>query len=137
MKWRFWEESPLFSWISAPSGSPSVLTKIYSIINVSGGGLCIAAPPDQIEHQEYQIQIITPDHGSIEYSGHPVYQNDKSIGIKITFIEKDYLKTIYQMVESFQITEEFIKYIDESTVINDWLVDESGDDVSISFETEN
>ena len=41
------------------------------------------------------------------------------------------------MVESFQITEEFIKYIDESTVINDWLVDKSGDDVSITFETKN
>ena len=108
-----------------------------TIINVSGGGLCIAAPPDLIEQQEYQIQIITPDHGNIEFSGHPVYQNDESIGIKITFIEKDHLKTIYQMVESFQITEEFIKYIDESTVINDWLVDESGDDVSITFETEN
>ena len=47
------------------------------------------------------------------------------------------MKTIYQMVESFQITEEFIKYIDESTVINDWLVDESGDDVTITFETKN
>ncbi|MGI9536659.1 MAG: PilZ domain-containing protein [Desulfocapsaceae bacterium] len=107
------------------------------IIDVSIGGLRITADSRLIEQQEYQIQIITPAHGNIEFTGIPVYQKGESIGIRIASIDQDHLKTIYQMVESFQITEEFIKYIDESTIINDWLVDESGAHVSITFETEH
>ena len=108
-----------------------------SIVNVSSGGLCISSPSDLIVRQEYQIQLISPAHGCIEFSGRPVYQNDERMGIKITSIDKDHSKTISQIVESFQITEDFIKYIDESTIINEWLADESGDNVSITFETEH
>ena len=107
------------------------------IINVSAGGLRMTAPSEPVEEREYLVQVVTPAHGSIEFSGIPVYQTGDSIGIKITAIDKDHLKTVYQMVESFQITEEFIKYIDESTVIQEWLVDESGDKISVTFETEN
>ena len=111
------------------------VTVAADIINVSGGGLCITAPSHLIEDQDYRVQVITPAHGSIDFSGRPVYQNGESIGIKITSIDKNHLKTIYQMVESFQITEEFIKHIDESTILNEWLVDETGDKVSITFDT--
>ncbi len=107
-----------------------------SVINVSVGGLCITASPDLIEQIEYQVQVITPAHGTIHFSGVPVYQTFESIGVKITSIEKDQLKIIYQMVGSFQITDDFIKYIDERDIIHDWLVDEKGEDIAITFETE-
>lgn len=107
-----------------------------SVINVSVGGLGITAPSHLIDKQEYQIQVITPSHGNIHFSGVPVYQTFESIGIKITSIEKDQLKIIYQMVGSFQLTDDFIKYVDERDIIHDWLVDESGEDIAITFETE-
>ena len=107
-----------------------------SVINVSVGGLCITAPSLLIDKHEYQVQIITPSHGNIHFSGIPVYQNFESIGIKITSIEKDHLKIIYQIVGNFQRTDDFIKYIDERDIIHDWLVDESGEDIEITFETE-
>jgi len=107
-----------------------------SVINVSVGGFCITAPSHMIDQHEYQAIVITPSHGKIQFSGVPVYQTFESIGIKITSIEKDQLKIIYQMVGSFQLTDDFIKYVDERDIIHDWLVDESGEDIAITFETE-
>ena len=107
-----------------------------SVINVSVGGFCITAPSHLIDRHEYQVQVIIPSHGKIHFSGVPVYQTFDSIGIKITSIEKDQLKIIYQIVGSFQLTDDFIKYIDDRDIIHDWLVDESGEDIAITFETE-
>jgi len=107
-----------------------------SVINVSAGGLCITTPSYLIDKNVYQVQVITHSHGKIQFSGFPVYQSVESIGIKITSIEKDHLKTISQIVESFQITEDFIKHIDHKDILNDWLSDDSGDDISITFETD-
>ena len=106
-----------------------------SVINVSVGGFCITAPSHLLDQHEYQVQVITPSHGKIRFSGVPVYQTIESIGIKITSIAKDQLKIIYQIVGSFQLTDDFIKYIDERDIIHDWLVDESGEDIAITFET--
>ena len=107
-----------------------------SIINVSAGGLCITAPSHLIDQNEYQIEVITPFHGTIHFSGLPVYQNLESIGIKITSIEKDQLKVIYQIVGNFQLSDDFINHIDQKDIIHDWLVDESGEDIEITFDTE-
>ena len=107
-----------------------------SVINVSVGGLSITAPSHLIDQHDYQVQVITPSHGKIHVSGVPVYQSFESIGIKITSIEKEQLQIIYQIVSRFQLTDDFIKYIDERDIIHDWLVDESGEDISITFEAE-
>ena len=107
-----------------------------SVINVSAGGVCITAPLQLIGQHEYQVKVVTPSHGEILFSGIPVYQNRKSIGIKITSVERDQLKLIYQIVESFQITTDFIKHIEKKDIIHDWLVDESGEAIAVTFETE-
>jgi len=107
-----------------------------SIVNISVGGLCITALEHQIDHKEYQIQVRTLTHGKIHFSGVPVYQNINACGIRITAIEKDQLEKIHQVVENFQTSEDFVKYIGEKDIIHDWLVDRSGDDIAITFETE-
>ena len=107
-----------------------------NIINVSIGGIGITSPSHQIDKHEYQIQVITASQGEILVAGVPVYQTQKSIGIKITSIKNDHLKTIYQIVEGFQGTEDFIKHIEEKDILHDWLVDESGEDIAIVFESE-
>ncbi len=107
-----------------------------NVINVSAGGLCITPPSHLIDQSEYQIEVNTKSHGKICFSGFPVYQSQESIGIKITSIDKDQLKTIYQIVGNFQLTDDFIKYIDERDIIHDWLVDESGEDIAITFEAD-
>lgn len=106
-----------------------------SVINISAGGICIAAPSHVLEDSEYSVEIITPDKLKISFSGSPVYQTETSVGIKISSISKDNLKTIYRLVQGFQLTEEFIKHIDEHDILKDWLVDEAGNDLSVTFET--
>ena len=128
--------------IRVPASGDAVLLKKgdvkveASVINVSAGGLGITAPSHLIDQHEYQIKVTTPSHGKIHFSGVPVYQSFESIGIKITSIEKEQLKIIYQIIGSFQLTDDFIKYIDERDIIHDWLVDETGEDIAITFETE-
>jgi len=107
-----------------------------SVINISAGGICIAAPSHVLEDNDYYIEIITPEKVKVVFSGFPVYQTDVSVGIKITTISKDDLKAIYRLVQGFQLTEEFIKHIDEHDILKDWMVDEAGNDLSVTFETD-
>lgn len=107
-----------------------------SAINVSAGGLGITAPSHLIEQTEYQIKVITSSNEKIRFSGFPVYQTADHIGIKITAIDKENLQSIYQIVGQFQVSDEFIKHVGERDIIHDWLVDESGEDIEITFDTE-
>ena len=107
-----------------------------SAINISVGGLCIAAPSHLLDQDEYHIEITMPTKEKIRFSGLPVYQTEKSVGIRITSIESKNLKKIYQLVEGFQLTEDFIKHIDEHDILEDWFVDNAGNNLDISFETE-
>ena len=106
-----------------------------SVINISAGGICITAPSHELGDTEYHVEIMTKDEGKIRFSGFPVYQTDSSVGIKITSIDRDELKAIYRLVEGFQLTDEFIKHIDEHDILKDWLVDEAGNDLSVTFDT--
>ena len=111
------------------------VTVAASMINISAGGVCITAPAHELEDNEYFIEILTKEEGKIQFSGFPVYQTESSVGIKISAIEKEDLKAIYRLVEGFQLTEEFIKHIDEHDILKDWLVDEAGNDLSVTFDT--
>jgi len=105
------------------------------VINISAGGICITAPSHALGDTEYHIEILTETEGKIRFSGFPVYQTDSSVGIKITSIDRACLKAIYRLVEGFQLSEEFIKHIDEHDILKDWLVDEAGNDLSVTFDT--
>jgi hypothetical protein len=107
-----------------------------TVINVSAGGFCLAAPSHLLDQVEYHIEIVTPSCGKIQFSGLPVYQTEDSVGTKITSIDKDNLKKIYQLVQEFELTEDFIKQIEERNLLKDWLVDETGNDLTITFESE-
>ena len=111
------------------------VTVAASMINISAGGICISAPSQVLEDDEYQIEIFTKEEGMIRFSGFPVYQAETSVGIKISTIDKEDLLAIYRLVEGFQLTEEFIKHIDEHDILKDWLVDEAGNDLSVTFDT--
>jgi hypothetical protein len=107
-----------------------------TLINVSEGGFCIKAPSHLLDQVDYHIQIVTASRGRIEFSGSPAYQTEESVGIRITFIDKDNLKKIYQLVQDFELTEDFIRQIEERDLLKDWLVDETGNDLVITFESE-
>lgn len=107
------------------------------IINISVGGIRITAPSHVLDENEYSIEILTEAEGKITFTGFPVYQSETSVGIKISSIDKEDLKAVYRLVEGFQLTEDFIKHIEEHDILKDWLVDETGNDLSVTFETTN
>ena len=111
------------------------VTVAASVINISAGGICITAPSHELEENEYFIEVLTKEEGKIQFSGFPIYQTETSVGMKISAIDKEDLKAIYRLVEGFQLTEEFIKHIDEHDILKDWLVDEAGNDLSVTFDT--
>lgn len=127
--------------IRVPANGEAILkvgdqvTVAASVINISAGGICIAAPSHVLKDNEYYIEILTKEEGKIQFSGFPVYQTATSVGIKISAINKEDLMAIYRLVEVFQLTEEFIKHIDEHDILKDWLVDEAGNDLSVTFDT--
>jgi hypothetical protein len=106
-----------------------------TVINVSAGGFSIKAPSHLLDQIDYHIEIVTPSRGRIQFYGLPVYQTEESVGIKITSIDKDNLTKIYHLVQDFELTEEFIKQIEERDLLKDWLVDETGNDLAITFES--
>lgn len=110
------------------------ITVEADIINVSAGGICIASPSQLLEDGEYNVELLVPSSGKIVFSGFPVYQTEDCVGLKIISINPDHLKKIYQLVEGFQLTLDFIHHIDQGDILNDWVADESGDEIAITFE---
>jgi hypothetical protein len=106
-------------------------------INISAGGLCVNTSVDLLDEEEYHIEVTTGDHGIVRFSGIPAYRHDTNVGFQITDITSANLEKIQQMVEDFQLTEEFIKHIDEHDIIREWFVDDAGDDLTITFETDS
>lgn len=111
------------------------ITVETNVINICAGGICIAAPSQQLKDGEYNVELLVPSSGKIVFSGFPVYQTNDCVGIRITLIDPDHLKRIYQLVEGFQLTLDFIRHIDQGDILNDWITDESGDEIAITFET--
>ena len=107
-----------------------------TVINVSVGGFCISAPSQVLDQIEYDVKIVTPSRATIDFTGNPTYQTEEHVGIKITSIDKENLLKIYQRIEDFELTEEFIKQVGEEDLLKDWFIDEGGDVISIRFETE-
>jgi hypothetical protein len=104
-------------------------------INISAGGLCISTSVDLLDEEEYNIEITTSDRGVVRFSGVPVYRHGENVGFQITDITSENLRIIHQLVEDFQLTEEFIKHINEHDIIREWFVDDAGDDLAVTFET--
>lgn len=103
-------------------------------INISAGGICLKALEDLFDEDEYQVQITSKTRGKIEFSGTLVYRQDNNVGFQISSIDYENLATIHQLVEDFQLTEDFIKHIDEHDIIGEWFVDDAGNDLAVTFE---
>ena len=103
-------------------------------INISAGGICIQALEDLFDEDEYEVQITSKNRGKIEFSGTLVYRQDSNVGFQISSIDDENLATIHQLVEDFQLTEDFIKHIDDHEIIGEWFVDDAGNDLAVTLE---
>jgi hypothetical protein len=107
-----------------------------SVINVSAGGISITAPSHLLDEAEYRVEIFTPSHGRVVFSGVPVYQTMDSVGIKITSIDYKSLRRIYLLVENFQSAQGCCNHLDEKDVpLQDWFTGDTRYELAITFET--
>jgi len=103
-------------------------------IDISMGGLRIAAPAISLWETEYEVSISVAGRGNIKFKAFLVHENEDMAGFKIIDIESQQLHTIYLLVNDFQCTEEFIQHIDESNILDDWLLDDHGCQLDVTFE---
>lgn len=104
-------------------------------INISAGGVCLSLRSSRLHFEDYQIEIFTNSRGVVKFSGLPVYQTEKYAGLKLSSIDDENLEIINKIVGDFQLTEDFIKHIDQHNILGDWLVDDEGNDLAITFES--
>lgn len=122
---------PAVAWVTLTRTAISVEA---CAVNISVDGLGTTTPSEALDQVEYQIEITTIEHGKIRCSGIPVHQGKKSVGFKITGIDARNLRIIQDIVADFQTSDNFIKYIEEEGIIDDWLYDDAGRELDITFE---
>lgn len=106
-------------------------------IDISAGGIRIASPLTPLEPQEYEFRVTTLGREVIAFKAEPVHSNDKIAGFQITDMGSADLHNIYLLINDFQATEDFIKHIDEHNIIHDWLIDDFGAKLDVTFEVDN
>jgi len=104
-------------------------------IDISAGGIRIVDPAYALRpDMEYGVEVTTSSRGKVMFNGVLIHRGKQGIGMKIVAIDADNLRLIYQLVNDFQATGEFITHIEESNILDDWFVDENGRTVSVTFE---
>lgn len=106
-------------------------------IDLSAGGLRITDFPSPPMHEEYSVTLTTYGRGIIEFTARLVHTDGQIAGLAIRTISPHALRTIYQLIADFQASEEFIRSIDQGDILQDWLVDEQGNHLDITFETDH
>jgi len=103
-------------------------------IDISAVGIRVSNLSQRLADVDYLVEVTTVSRGNLRFTARPVHGNSDFAGLKITEITSNDLKKIYQVITDFQATEDFIKHIDQSEIIDDWFSDESGEQLDISFE---
>lgn len=103
-------------------------------IDICAGGLRIANPSAPLTNCEYTIEVTSFGRGTITFTALLVHASEHIAGFKIVEMGQKDLETIYHLVADFQSTEDFIKHIDEGTIIHDWFIDDNGDKLDVTFE---
>lgn len=104
-------------------------------IDISEGGFGVAVSETKLTCDEYTIDITT-GRGRIHCTAELIHQSEESAGFRITRIDRANFKKIVNLVTDFQSTEEFIKHVDEHDLLDDWLRDDEGNEVQVTFDEE-
>ena len=123
---------PLVGVISLVSKS-GLLIKARAL-DISENGIGINEIATCPENVEYQIQITTISHGKIHFSGILVHTYKNTAGFMITNIDSSNYEILKNIINDFQATEEFIKRIETHNIMIDWLRDNEGNEINLTFE---
>lgn len=110
------------------------VTIMARAIDISAGGLRIVDFPTTPSHAEYSVTLTTYARGTIEFTARLAHTDGQIAGLAIKSITARALRTIYHRIADFQASEEFIHYIDQCDILQDWVVDDHGNHLDVTFE---
>lgn len=106
-------------------------------VNISAGGIGLSDDAPSLKNTEYHVQVKTNFGECINLLASVVYKKDKQSGLKTIFIDRASIHAIRSIIARFQSSNEFINYIDQQDILNDWFVDDNGKELKFNFERTN
>ena len=103
--------------------------------DISQGGLGLINPSKSLEHIEYKIEITTEEDRQIQLKATLVHKSSDFTGFKTSTINEKNLQIIADLIAEYQSTDEFIKQIDKYDLFEQNFIDEDGNEISVTFDT--
>ena len=102
--------------------------------DISQGGMGVTDLSSPLDPAEYQVEIITVEGERINFTATLVHKSTNQTGFETSEIDKKNFHIIADLIAEFQSTEEFIKQIDKSDLLEQSFIDENGDEISVTFD---
>lgn len=107
-----------------------------STIDISQGGLAIAAEETPLPENTYHVEITTQDGKTIQLEATLIRQNGQSAGFQTCSIDKKNMHVITQLVSQYQSTVDFIEQLDKHNLMEQTYVDDEGNELEVTFDIE-
>jgi len=104
-------------------------------IDISQGGVAVAALSEAICGVEYKIEILTESGQEIEIFAKLIRVEDAVAGFQTMRVDQKSQEIIKELVFEYQNTVDFIKQLDECNLHK--VLDDEGNEIEISFEDNN
>jgi hypothetical protein len=117
------------------SGQTSVIKA--KAIDISHGGVAVTdLPTTTLPDADYRIEVTIQDGRKINLAAKLVRQTAKVAAFQASHIDPKSWQIIKELVFSYQETDDFIKQMEEYRLLDNYLVDESGTEIDISFDVD-
>lgn len=104
-------------------------------IDISHGGVALTdVSATVLPATDYRIEVIIQDGRKISLTARLVRQTSKIAAFQVFHIDQKSWQIIKELVFSYQETDDFIKQMEKYRLLDNYLVDESGDEIDISFD---
>ncbi len=101
-------------------------------INISQGGIAVAAFPEEVLNAEYQIEILIESGQRIKILAKLVRREDSIAAFQFLQADPKSVEVIKNLVFEYEETINFIENLDEFN-----LLDEEGNEIEITFEKDS
>jgi len=109
---------------------------VAKAIDISKGGVAIAAPSKSLDEHKYHITITTTEGKKIDLTARLIRKTETVVAFQTSRIDVDSLEIITDLVFRYQETPEFIQQIQDHNLYNDRYLDEDGNEIDITFDVD-
>ncbi|MCB2173986.1 PilZ domain-containing protein [bacterium] len=106
-------------------------------IDISHGGVAVTdMPAAALPEADYHIEVTIQDGRKINLTTRLVRQTDKLAAFQAFHINQRSWKIIRELVFNYQETDDYIRQMEEYRLLDNYLVDDSGNEIDISFDVD-